>query len=554
MNGACVIGPVVCVPGTQFCGPFGSVEVCGANGDSATVVQTCSATQPCNQVTHTCTARPICTPNQPVCDGTVATTCSADGTAYVAGGTRCEDAGEVCYKGTCEDCWATTYFCSGATVRHCAADGARSTLTSTCTSSEYCDSATAACKARICAPNQPVCNGEIATTCKADGLGFAAGGTTCTDTGKFCYQGACASLACAPGKDYCSGSTVRHCAADGTISTLTSTCTSSQYCDSATATCEAQVCTPSQPVCDGTLATTCNADGSGYVSGGTDCSGASQGVCFAGSCMSIGGCTFSTSLCSGSQVLRCTSGGLAYVSATCTSSQYCDSGTCKPLLCTPNHPTCNGNTATLCSADGLGFASGGTPCGAQCCVSGICRNELFGEDFEDGALVGWQVATGGNAPSISATYAAAGTLHSLMHTGAGISYRGVYRTFAGLKPNRVSWWVMTASSTAVGGYFVLTSAAGLSDWIAFSYFKEDGTLVLSYDAPESSVAIPYTVNVWYHIELRDFDWTARTFDYYVNDTLIHAAAPFRATSATDIRRLDLYSLGATAYWDEITFD
>jgi hypothetical protein len=71
----------------------------------------------------------------------------------------------------------------------------------------------------------------------------------------------------------------------------------------------------------------------------------------------------------------------------------------------------------------------------------------------------------------------------------------------------------------------------------------------------SSVAIPYAANAWYHIELRNLDWTAKRFDYYVNGALIRAAAPFRASSATAVRRLDLFNMtSATVYWDQITFE
>jgi hypothetical protein len=177
-------------------------------------------------------------------------------------------------------------------------------------------------------------------------------------------------------------------------------------------------------------------------------------------------------------------------------------------------------------------------------------------------LAGWQANPAGKSDytlSAVAAEGAAGTLHSLMQkktsTGSA-NFDGIYQTFADLRPKRVSWWVMAASSTAASGGFSLSaSAAGTSDWIAFSYFKEDGTLMLVYETPASSVAIPYTANVWYHIELRNLDWTAKRFDYYVNGTLIRTAAPFRVLSGTAIRRLDLFNMtSATVYWDQITFE
>jgi hypothetical protein len=549
VSGACV--PVVCEPGATFCGELHEVDVCSAKGDRFTVVDRCGPGQTCNTVTLTCTIYPVCTPNQPVCDGDIATTCSADGTGYAAGGTSCADTGQVCVRGTCMDCWPTTYFCSGTTVRHCAVDGMSSTVSATCTSSEYCDSATATCKAQACTPNQPVCDGEIATTCNADGSRYAENGALCTDTGQFCDQGACASLACAPNTDFCSGSMVQHCAADGMSSTVSATCASSEYCDSATATCETQICTPKQPVCQGNIATTCNADGSGYDAG-TDCSGEWFGVCANGQCMTVS-CSSAMSMCFGSVSVQCYGDWDGSVRA-CTGSQYCDSanGSCQPIpyVCVPSQPTCDNNTATVCTADGLGYKPDGSPCGARFCVSGACRNVLFAEDFEDGDYAGWQVGAAGPR-SVATTDAAAGTLRSFKQSGAD----GIYRNFLRIEPNRVSWWVMAASNTAASGGFILSPSAGTSDGIAYSYFEADGTIVLGHDALGASIAVPYAANLWYHLELRNFDWTAKTFDYYVNDTLIRAAAPFRTASAADIGRVDLSNPGnATAYWDEITFE
>ena len=118
VGGTCV--PIVCAAGTKFCSGK-EPRVCSAKGDISTVVETCSTSLSCNAATTTCAGPRICTPNQPVCNGTVATTCNADGSGYAAGGTACSDAGKACVHGACTECWPTAYFCSGSTVRQCAA-------------------------------------------------------------------------------------------------------------------------------------------------------------------------------------------------------------------------------------------------------------------------------------------------------------------------------------------------------------------------------------------------------------------------------------------------
>jgi len=200
-------------------------------------------------------------------------------------------------------------------------------------------------------------------------------------------------------------------------------------------------------------------------------------------------------------------------------------------------------------------------------VNGACKDALFAEDFEDGDLVGWhgeivglEIAANGQpnpTRAVTTAYAAAGTRRSLMLKSTSATTSGsldaISQTFVDLKPSRMSWWMMAPSTTAAGGFFALSS--GEYDF-AVSYFKEDGRLVLGYSTYGYAVvfvAIPYQAMVWYHIELRNVDWTAKTFDYYVNDTLIRAAAPFGADSPDGIVSLSLLA-GAPTYWDEILFE
>jgi hypothetical protein len=90
-------------------------------------------------------------------------------------------------------CSPNAYYCNLGNVYHCSADGLSTTLYSTCTSTQYCDSSTtvATCKAQICTPGQPACNGTVSTTCNAAGSGYTGTGTDCAATGEVCSAGAC---------------------------------------------------------------------------------------------------------------------------------------------------------------------------------------------------------------------------------------------------------------------------------------------------------------------------------------------------------------------------
>ncbi len=302
--------------------------------------------------------------------------------------------GQACVNGVCAGvvCTPSTKFCQGSQVLTCSAAGDSSSVSATCTSSQYCDTATATCKAGLCAPNQPACNGKMATTCNADGTGFLAGGIDCTANDMRCNvnQGTCQPIICSAGTSTCEAGAVYKCGSDGTTRTLSKACLPGEYC--AEAQCKPQVCTPSAPLCNNTTATTCKDDGSGIAPGGTDCS-TIDSVCVDGACKERI-CSPNRLFCdtANNVILRCTEDGLSTtLNSGCKYSEFCDSSTvqCKKLTCIPNQPTCFGTIATTCNAMGSGTLDKGTDClksGLNCrlgaCVAEPC---VAGSYFCDSA-------------------------------------------------------------------------------------------------------------------------------------------------------------------------
>ncbi len=99
----------------------------------------------------------MCAPSQPTCNSTVATTCTATGLEYVAGGTDCAKTKQACKAGACVAgpvCAAEGYFCEvtavAETVRYCYPGGMTSSLAALCGANEYCDASTTipTCKTR----------------------------------------------------------------------------------------------------------------------------------------------------------------------------------------------------------------------------------------------------------------------------------------------------------------------------------------------------------------------------------------------------------------------
>ena len=181
----------------------------------------------------------------------------------------------------------------------------------------------------------------------------------------------------------------------------------------------------------------------------------------------------------------------------------------------------------------------------RCESSGL----IFGDDFEDGNYAGWTVMGGAYTRQVTNTTAANGTVYSFTQTGGSISHlNGVKQTFDHIKPDRMDFWVRSASTSAADGYFVIGDdnlGAGNSGLIWF-YCRGTGYFWVNYNE-----TFAYAANTWYHVEFV-LDWNARTFDYYVNSSFIAAGIAFRTAETTDLTQLHLYNYdNSQAWWDEI---
>lgn len=554
----------VCAEGSSAC--QGNAQVaCNSVGSGYDAPQSCGFQQSCVESGGTASCQSwICSPSVIRCEAGSERVmeCSADGLKETAL-EDCGQAGEVCVAGACAAvvCTAGQRFCQNGDVRQCSTKGDSSVLYASCSSAQYCDPVNATCKTKVCDPGQATCNGSVATTCNGLGSGYVAGGVDCASSGQVCSQGNCRTQICTPSTRFCDAGVVKQCSGDGLSATTYQTCSFSQYCDAATASCKAQVCSPNQSVCNGNVATTCNADGSGYQPGGTDCSSTGQ-VCSQGACADQV-CTPSQQFCDSGNVRLCAADGLSSsLYDTCTSSEYCDAATatCEAQVCTPDQPACEGSVATTCNADGSAYLAGGTDCTPRYCAAGACVDALFKEDFEDGNYDGWTSEGTRYTRAVTTISAANGTAHSLYqyknaNTVTGHA-DGLSHAFNGVKPSEISWWSRVTQTGKAAAYFNLYPSSSTGTYLIWHYFDDAGLIRLTQPGgAAAAVEVPYTINQWYHFELRNIDWTAGTYDYYVDGALKKAGAQFSTSSSGGIYRLDLYNFDfpSYGYWDEIEF-
>ena len=78
--------------------------------------------------------------------------------------------------------------------------------------------------------------------------------------------------------------------------------------------------------------------------------------------------------------------------------------------------------------------------------------------------------------------------------------------------------------------------------------------------PDASAAciVPGQDGAWHHVEMRNIDWSARKFDFYVDGTLVTGAQPFSTTAGSAASRIDIHNLSidptgvraTQTFWDD----
>jgi hypothetical protein len=449
-----------------------------------------------------------------------------------------------------------------------------------CPQGQVCDPARMRCVSCVgdndCATDERCANSVCKKKCTSDNMctplgmlcdtarGYCVACLTSTDckAEQYCSNGDCLADICTGGSSSCQNNTVVHCKTDGSGFDTPTVCATNTTCTvtSGMASCKSQVCTPTVTYCDPLTGSekilVCSADGLTSTTK-SDCATSSQ-VCVAGTCAAVV-CPKAMKFCQGQDLRQCTAkGDASSVTQTCTATQYCDSTAlaCKPLMCTPNQPACAANVKTTCNADGSGFLPGGTDCSPQYCSNGACIDAFLRDNFEDMSFSQWTVSPLGNYTITAASSPGAnGTNYALLLSKAANSTvpDGLSYTFpTPIQPKSISYWSKTSTTLSATGFTRFVNASGATpDILFYTYFGPN--VFFNYAAGYDSTSL--TVGTWYHIELRNIDWTARSFDLYVNGVALLTGVKFMGTS-TSITRIELYNTeyssttSYSAYWDE----
>lgn len=183
-------------------------------------------------------------------------------------------------------------------------------------------------------------------------------------------------------------------------------------------------------------------------------------------------------------------------------------------------------------------------------VLGQCNSDFF-DGFESGSYTPtWTMGTGLTSGAVTTTNPASG-LYRLEGTGGTSTHlTGFSTTIPSATPTSISWDIFP-TGTGASNYMVLgNSSVTASNCVAFCYWQ-GGTNIRFVSSSTAIYTCP--AGAWYHIEMRNINWTAHTFDIYINNNLVQLNFPFRSATQNDLSRIHLYNFNsATGVWDNIT--
>jgi len=200
-----------------------------------------------------------------------------------------------------------------------------------------------------------------------------------------CQENVCVLDVCLAGSAVCQDNAVLTCNEVGDGCLAAEPCLAEQTCFEAfpNAVCQDWICPAGQTWCDEPdapeTAITCAADGLSIASS-IPCPDEGR-MCMDGACLDVI-CPLGSATCDvpGLALVTCVDKGTKQLAEPCAPGTYCqlgvDKGTasCVPQVCPPDQPVCEGNTASVCSANGSKILPGGIDCASlqQQCYKGQC--------------------------------------------------------------------------------------------------------------------------------------------------------------------------------------
>lgn len=175
----------------------------------------------------------------------------------------------------------------------------------------------------------------------------------------------------------------------------------------------------------------------------------------------------------------------------------------------------------------------------------------FADDFETGTLSPAWSSVGSMTTSVTTTSPATGLYRLEGAGGTSDHLSGIYTSFTAATPSEMSWWIYPVGNSSATSYFVAgDNMVSAGNCIVFSYYQGSSGNIRFISG--NTYTHPASTDTWYHIELKNIDWTNHIFDIYIDGTLVSTASPFRSATQNNVSTVHLYNYdGGTGVWDDI---
>ena len=242
--------------------------------------------------------------------------------------------------------------------------------------------------------------------------------------------------------------------------------------------------------------------------------------------------------------LSCTNCQSPSASPTSTTTYYVSS----PLGCGP--------------MDSVTVIVGGGPIFASTDRDSICKGDSiqltaytcaspgdFYDGFESGNISTWVDEGGSYTKQVTTTNPYNGSYSLELIGGASGHMDGISHTFPSTTPEYISWYMKSTSTSDYGGFIVVgDNPTGSLDGIIYIQMSSSGQFYHNSGSVGS-----YNANQWYFIELKNIDFTAKSYDLYIDNILITSSAAFRNTTLTAVNEIHYYNWSSSdnSYLDDI---
>lgn len=183
-------------------------------------------------------------------------------------------------------------------------------------------------------------------------------------------------------------------------------------------------------------------------------------------------------------------------------------------------------------------------------VTAQCGSAFY-DGFESGSYTPtWTIGPGLTAGAVTTTNPAVGTYRLEGTGGVSTHLTGFSTTIASATPASISWYIYPTGTGATNYFIAGDNAVTATNCVMFCYWLGSSNVIRFVSS--STYQYACTPGSWYHVEMRNINWTAHTFDIWINNAQVSTGFPFRSVSQNSITRLHLYNFNAgVGVWDDI---